>query len=509
MDSPNPNTSQLAGWTGRFGGPVLAMAVYCLLDGISVITVIGDVEVDTGPLAQTTAGIAALMAVWWMTEAVPLPVTSLLPLILFPLTGVLNLDQAAPPYANKFVFLFLGGFMIARAVEKWDLHRRIALLTVLGAGTQPTRLIAGFMIATAGLSMWISNTASTVMMLPIGMSLVVLVRDHMKHDSDGDRSGQNFATCMMLGIAYSASIGGLATLVGTPTNLFLAGFASDNDIELSFGRWILFAAPLAIVLLVVAWLLLTRFVFPIRVRDIPGGRGLIQRELASMGNMSRGEWIVLCVFALTATAWVAREPLTNWTWLVERVPPVGRVNDSIIALIGACSLFLIPVDVKRGEFALDWDTAVQIPWGVLLLFGGGFCLAEAMKASGLARWIGEGVEDLELSAFFLMLAVTAMVVFLTELTSNTPTVAAFLPILFGVANELGFDPMFLLVPATLAATCAFMLPVATPPNAIVFGSGHIAIRSMAKAGFWLNLVSIALIAAWMWLVGTRVFSIEL
>ncbi|MBP88443.1 MAG: anion transporter [Planctomycetaceae bacterium] len=504
MESPNSNQSQLIGWIGRIGGPCLAIAVYLLLDGTSITAY--ERSIGLNP-AQATAAIAVLMAVWWMTEAVPLPITSLLPLILFPLTGVLDLNEAAPPYANKFIFLFLGGFMIARAVEKWNLHRRIALFTVLGAGTQPTRLIAGFMIATAGLSMWISNTASTVMMLPIGMSLVALVTEHLKKDSNSGHSGTNFATCMMLGIAYSASIGGLATLVGTPTNLFLAGFTDDHNIELSFSRWMLFATPLSIVLLFLAWILLTRVVFPIRVREIPGGRALISQELAAMGRMSRGEWVVLCVFALTATAWVLREPITKSETLVAALPVLGKMNDTIIALIGACSLFLIPIDAKRGEFALDWDTAVKIPWGVLLLFGGGFCLAEAVKTSGLAQWIGEGVSQLNLSPLLLMILVTTLVVFLTELTSNTPTAATFLPILFGVAQGMNVDPMLLLVPATLAATCAFMLPVATPPNAIVFGSGHIEIRSMAKAGVWLNILSIVLIVAWMWLVGTQVFGI--
>jgi sodium-dependent dicarboxylate transporter 2/3/5 len=497
--------AQLVGWIGRIGGPVSAYLVYWLLNGIA-IEIDGSV-IDPGR-ARATAAITTLMAVWWMTEAVPLPITSLLPLILFPLTGVFELSEAAPPYANKFIFLFLGGFMIARAVEKWHLHRRIALLTVLGAGTQPRRLVAGCMIATAGLSMWISNTASTVMMLPIGLSLVALVSERLQSESPDDRVGTNFATCMMLGIAYAASIGGLATLIGTPTNLILAGFADDNGIAIGFSRWTLFAAPLSFVLLLLAWLLLTRCVFPIRVRDIPGGRALIRGELDKMGSMSRGEWIVLVVFVMTAAAWILREPVTRWVWLVEHLPPLAKINDTIIALIGACSLFLIPVDVKRGVFALDWDTAVKIPWGVLLLFGGGFCLAEAVKGSGLANWIGARVALLELSSFALMLVVVALVVFLTELTSNTPTAATFLPVLFGVAQRMNIDPMLLLVPATLAATCAFMLPVATPPNAIVFGSGHIEIRSMAKAGLWLNLISIALIAIWMWLVGTRLFSIN-
>ncbi|MEX0819527.1 MAG: DASS family sodium-coupled anion symporter, partial [Pirellulaceae bacterium] len=387
------------------------------------------------PEAAKTGAIATLMAVWWMTEAIPLPVTSLLPLILFPLCGILELDEAAPSYANKFIFLFMGGFMIARAVEKWNLHRRIALMTVYVVGTQPVRLVAGFMLATAGLSMWISNTAATVMMLPIGLSLVTLLSDQLRQaDPSDERTGKNFATCMMLGIAYAASIGGLATLVGTPTNLFLAGFASDHHITIGFGRWMLFAAPLAVVLLATTWLLLTRAVFPIRVKQLAGSHALIGSELAKLGSMSRGEWTVLCVFASTALAWVLREPLTSSGWLVEAVPLIAKLDDTIIALIGLMALFLIPVNVRQGEAALDWKTAVNIPWGVLLLFGGGFCLAEAVTESGLAEWIGTRVEVLNLSAFALMIAIVAMVILLTELTSNTPTAATFLPILYGVAQ---------------------------------------------------------------------------
>jgi len=499
-DSSQPNKSQFVAWCGCVAGPLLAVLVYLYLGSLDSLT----------PEASKTAAIATLMAVWWMTEAIPLPVTSLLPLVLFPLGGVLELKAAAPPYANKFIFLFMGGFMIARAVEKWNLHRRIALLTVFVVGTQPTRLVAGFMLATAGLSMWISNTASTVMMLPIGLSLVTLLSEQLQQADDRDgQTGKNFATCMMLGIAYSASIGGLATLVGTPTNLFLAGFADERQIAIGFGRWMLFATPLAVVLLVSTWLLLTRVVFPIRVKRLEGSHSLIAAELTKLGRMSRGEWTVLVVFATTALAWVVREPLTNSRWLVGLVPPIAKLDDTIIALVGMIALFLVPVNFRKGESALDWETAVNIPWGVLLLFGGGFCLAEAFTESGLAEWIGTRVEVLELSTFSLMVTVVVMVIFLTELTSNTPTVATFLPILYGVALSSDVDPMLLLVPATLAATCAFMLPVATPPNAIVFGSGHIEIRSMVKAGLWLNLLSIVLISLWMWLVGSRVFGIAM
>lgn len=500
QSSNGSNTSQFVALCGRIAGPLLALLVYLHLGSLDSLTT----------AASTTAAIATLMAVWWMTEAIPLPVTSLLPLVLFPLCGVLELKDAAPSYANKFIFLFMGGFMIARAVEKWNLHRRIALLTVLAVGTQPARLVAGFMLATAGLSMWISNTAATVMMLPIGLSLVTLLSEQLQQANRGTSgAGKNFATCMMLGIAYAASIGGLATLVGTPTNLALAGFADKKEITIGFGRWMLFATPLAVVLLVMTWLLLTRVVFPIGVNNLAGSSALIKTQLAKLGPMSRGEWTVLSVFATTALAWVLREPLVNLRWLVETVPLIAKLDDTIIALMGVMALFLIPVNLRQGEAALDWETAVNIPWGVLLLFGGGFCLAEAVTGSGLAEWIGKRVEVLELSPLLLMVAVVVMVIFLTELTSNTPTIVTFLPILYGVARGMSIDPMLLLVPATLAATCAFMLPVATPPNAIVFGSGHVDIRSMVKAGLWLNLLSIVLISLWMWLVGARVFGVVL
>ena len=498
MTTEKSNNSLIVARLGCVIGVLLALVVFLMpsewLAGMD-------------PLAQVTAAVATLMAVWWMTEAVPLPVTSLLPLILFPFLGVMPFDDAAAPFANKYVFLFMGGFMLARAVERWQLHRRIALLTVLAAGTQPTRLVAGFMVATALLSMWISNTASTVMMLPIGLSLIALIGDKLQREDQADSS--NFAICMMLGIAYAASIGGVATLIGTPTNVFLAGFAQDNNIEIGFGRWMAFAAPLAIVILFLTWLILTRFVFPIRIRHIPGGRQLIRRELEKLGSMSRGEWTVLIVFSSTALAWVSRGSLAKWSLLTEHFPLIAKVNDGQIALAAAVLLFMIPVDRSKGIRALDWKTAATIPWGVLLLFGGGFSLARAVTRSGLAEWIGGNVALLDdAPPLAIIIGVTVMIVFLTELTSNTPTVAAFLPILYGVAQGIGIDPMLLLVPATVAASCAFMLPVATPPNAIVFGSGHISIQSMVKAGVWLNLLSIILVVAWMQLFGLRVFEIN-
>lgn len=487
------------------------------------------------------------MAIWWMTEAVPLPVTSLLPLVLFPMAGVLPIDQAAAPYADKNIFLFMGGFLIALAVEHWNLHRRIALLTVLAVGTKPTQLIGGIMLATAALSMWISNTATAAMMLPIGLSLVTLLADRigggntaiegvapadeLREEFDDTRDTEpsqpsaktaagydlpepkavvaRFSTCIMLGIAYSASIGGVGTLVGTPTNVFFAGFAHGKGISIGFAQWMALAMPLVAVFLFITWVVLTRIIFPISLRELPGGREVIRSELNKLGPVSRGEWTVLVVFAATALAWVVRAPLTSWGWLTELIPAVARLDDTVIAMTGAIALFLIPVRSPTGQFALDWKMANNLPWGVLLLFGGGFSLASAVTSSKLANWIGAQVAALEgLPTVLMTVAVVMIVIFLTELTSNTPTAAAFLPILYGVALGLDVDPLLFLVPATLAASCAFMLPVATPPNAIVFGSGHVRIGAMAYAGLWLNVIGIVLIPLLIYTVGTWVLRIR-
>ncbi|MCP4711053.1 MAG: DASS family sodium-coupled anion symporter [Planctomycetes bacterium] len=515
------SNAEIIAWIGRIGGPILSIAIYLLLPG--------DISQMTAE-ARATASIGVLMAIWWMTEALPLPVTALLPLILFPLAGVFpdptkgsQIQQAASPFANRFIFLFMGGFMIALAIEKWNLHRRIALLTVLAVGTKPARMIAGFMIATAILSMWISNTATTVMMLPIGLSVITLVKDRFGSASDQNKPPEDpsenmaqdlsqFGICLMLGIAYAASIGGVGTLVGTPPNVFFASFMDEQyGITLGFGTWMGFALPLVVIFLFLAWLILTKVVFPVKIKQIPGGKELIRQELRKLGPMSQGEWTVLVVFLLTASAWVLRGPLTTkWDWLIEQVPAITRLDDTIIALIGALLLFIIPVDIKNFQFALDWQTARRLPWGMLLLFGGGLSLAAAVTASGLDKWIGQLLSELDgLSPIILIILVTAVVIFLTELTSNIATATTFLPILGGVALQFGIDPLMLLAPAALAASCAFMLPVATPPNAIVFGSGYIQIGQMIKAGLWLNIIGLILIPLFMYTLGAWILSVTL
>ncbi|RCW40159.1 sodium-dependent dicarboxylate transporter 2/3/5 [Halopolyspora algeriensis] len=497
-------------WIGRFLGPALAIAVYFLLPGG---------EGGVPPEARGVAAVGALMAVWWVTEALPLAATALLPIALFPLLGVGGIEDATAPYANDIVFLFMGGFMLALAMQRWGLHRRIALRTVLAVGTKPVRVIGGFMLATGFLSMWVSNTATTVVMLPIGLSVLTLVFERMRggeraaeeeHVADAvekvsDRGAANFATCLMLAIAYAASIGSLATLIGTPPNLFMAGFLSETyGIEIGFGQWMLFGLPLAVVLMVVAWLLLTKVVYPTTMTDIPGGRELFRSELAKLGPMSRGERIVGIVFICTALLWITREPISNY------VPGFSELSDAGIAILAALVLFAVPVDARRGVFTLDWTSAAKLPWGVLLLFGGGLSLASAIGDSGLDAFIGRQVGALGgVPSLVLVLVAVVSVIFLTEMTSNTATAATFLPILAGVALGLNADVLLLVVPAAVAATCAFMLPVATPPNAIVFGSGHVTIPQMVKAGWWLNLTAIVLIPLAVYTLGGWALGIAL
>lgn len=453
---------------GLAAGPVLAVFVYLLLPA------------GFSHQARATAAVASLMAIWWFTEAIPLSATALLPIVLFPLLGVLDIADAAAPYADKVIFLFLGGFILGLAMERWNLHQRIALITILIVGTQPKRLIAGFMIATAVMSAWVSNTATAAMMVPIGMSLVTLMR---RGGSVPTKDVSAFAGSVMLGIAYAASVGGVTTLIGTPPNGVLKSFVeSELGWTISFQSWLVIGLPAAAIMLPLVWLYLTRLAFPSALREIPGGRSLIREQLAALGPVSRGEWSVLVVFTLTALAWMTRPQLVAWLGL-------PYLTDEGIAVAAAIALFLIPVSLRRGEFAMDWKTAERLPYGILLLFGGGLSLAAAIGATGLDKIIGEQFQILSgLPVWLVVLVVALVVVFATELTSNTALTSALMPVLAGAAAPLGVPAEFLLVPAALAASFAFMLPVATPPNAIVFGSGEISAARMARAGFTLNLI---------------------
>jgi solute carrier family 13 (sodium-dependent dicarboxylate transporter), member 2/3/5 len=473
---------------GRLLGPVAAVLVHQLLAA-------ADTGLSDG--GRATAAVAVLMAIWWVTEALPLAVTSLVPIVALPLTGAADLEAATSPYASPLIFLFLGGFVLAVAMQRWGLHRRIALLTVRAVGTRPRQLVGGFMLATAFLSMWVSNTATTVMMLPIGVSVLALLAKRVEeipdvedHDDLTGEGASRMATALMLGIAYAASIGSLSTIIGTPPNAFLVGYLRQQGIEIGFGEWMLFALPLSAVFLVLTWLLLTRWLYRPEIDEIPGGRELIQRELDALGAVSRGERLVAIVFASTAAAWIANSVLSG----VLEGTALGALDDAMIAVAAAIVLFVVPVDARRGTFLLDWEAAKELPWGVLLLFGGGLSLAAAVTANGVDAFIGQQFRGLAGVPLWVLVGVVALViVWMTELTSNTATAAALVPIIGGVAVVLGLDPMVLAVPAALAATCAFALPVATPPNAIVFGSGHVTVAQMARAGVVLNVLATVLI----------------
>ncbi len=503
---PEPARSGRRARIGLALGPVAAIATYLLVP-------VGEDGLTEG--GRATAAVAVLMAVWWVAETLPLAVTSLLPIVLLPLTGALELSTTTEAYGNPLVFLFLGGFVLALAMQRWGLHRRIALLTIRVVGTRPTRLVGGFMLAAGGLSMWVSNTATTVMMLPIGVSVLGLVAVKLGAGADerhGDRSvseiagdeaptsaeeiaespAPNLGTGLMLGIAYAASIGSLATLIGTPPNTFLAGFlAQTYDIDLGFGQWMLFALPLSLVFLVIAWVVLTRWMYPPEIDDIPGGAELIDEELATLGPLTPGERNVLIVFVCMAGSWILRGPLQD----LLAGTPLAAIDDPIIAIAGAIVLFALPVDWRRGVFTMDWATARQLPWGVLLLFGGGLALAAAVSGNEVDVFVGQQLAQLEAVPIpVLILAVVATVILLTELTSNTATTAALVPVVAGTAVVLGLDPMALAIPTALAATCAFALPVATPPNAIVLGSGFVTIPQMVRVGLVLNVIGTLLIA---------------
>lgn len=453
------------------------------------------------PSAQKMAAIAFLMATWWMTEAIPIPATSLIPIALFPLMGIMHTKVAAAPYASHLIFLFMGGFIIALAMQRWNLHRRIAMNIVKLVGFSPGRLIFGFMSATAVLSAFVSNTATTVMMMPIGLAIIHHVVTEGKKeglDKKIDFSPEKFAfgLNLMLGIAYAASIGGVATLIGTPPNTVLAGYLQKTyGYEITFAGWMKVGVPLVAIFLPLCWLWLTKVANPMKLKKVPGGRDLIDSELKAMGTMSSGERWTALVFGLTALGWIFRKKLGFMFYDPK------MITDAAIAMTGALVLFLIPVNIKKNEFVMDWHWASKMPWGVLILFGGGLSMASGFKATGLAAWIGSQVGLLDTAPILvLVIAVATLIIFLTELTSNTATSAMVMPILSAVAIGLGQNPLLLVVPAAIAASCAFMLPVATPPNAIVFGSGYVTIPQMVKSGFGLNIIGIILTVALTYLV---------
>lgn len=432
--------------------------------------------------AWAALGLMLMMATWWSTEAIPIPATAMLPIVLVPALGLGSVADATQPFAHPIIFLFLGGFTLGLAMQRWNLHRRIALLTLKAVGSNPRRQIAGFMLATAFLSMWVSNTATAIMMLPIGASVIGMLESASSTGADGVR---RYATSLLLAIAYSASIGGIATLIGTPPNALLAAYLNETaGLSIGFAQWMLVGVPVSAIMLFLAWWWLTRRDYGIS--NSGDSRDLILKELASLGPMGKGERWVAVVFVTTAAAWILR-PL-----LSESLLP--WLNDTGIAVGAAILMFLIPVNVREDQFLMDWETARGLPWGVLLLFGGGLAMAGVISSSGLAAWIAGALGTAGvLPTLVLMALVITVIIFLTEVTSNTATAAAFLPLLGALAEAQGLPPVLLTVPAAIAASCAFMMPVATPPNAIVFSSGDMAIRDMIHAGFALNLMGIVVV----------------
>jgi sodium-dependent dicarboxylate transporter 2/3/5 len=430
--------------------------------------------------AYSLLSITLWMALWWVTESVPIAITALLPIILFPMTGAIDLQTTTASYGHKYIFLYMGGFMLAIAIEKWNLHKRIALNIIKIIGTNISKIILGFMVATAFLSMWISNTATAVMMLPIAMSIVAQLQDNPKTEKNENLI---FGKALMLSIAYSASIGGMATLIGTPPNLVFAGYVEETyGIEITFLQWLKFGVPIAIPLLVIAWLYLTKFAFKFKQKEFPGGKEEINRLLVLIGPMKREEKLVSSIFVLTAFCWITR------SFILQEFFPF--IDDTIIAMTAGILLFVVPAsDFKKR--LITWEDAVKLPWGIILLFGGGMALAAGFQITGLASWLGAQMSVFQgLSVLVLVFVIITLVNFFTEFTSNLATTAMLLPILAPIAISLNINPYMLMVACTIAASCAFMMPVATPPNAVVFGSGYLRIPDMIKSGIWMNIISI-------------------
>lgn len=469
----SPETYQLV---GRILGPA-----------VFVLMLVTDQWQDAmNPQAWRAAAVGLWMAIWWATEAIPVPVTAFLPIVIFAPLGIASLRDAAAPYANPIIYLFLGGFIMALAVERWNLHRRIALAILDSTGTDGGRLIGGFMFVCALLSMWMTNTSTTMMLLPIVLSVIAVIRDNVPDLSEKNCS--DFQIAMLLGLAYGASIGGLATLVGTPPNALLIGYLAENyGLEISFARWMSVGIPVTVVMLPIAWIALTRFLYPVHIPASTAVDSHLHELREKLGPMSTAERRVAAVFCAVIASWMLRRPLTE-------LLGISGISDPGIVMTGAVLLFMIRSGDAAQPQLMTWDNASRLPWAVLILFGGGLSLAAAVSNTGLALWLGESLSPLNAwGTAVLVLAAVALVIFLTELTSNLATTATLLPVMGAIALQAGLPPLVLTVPITIAASCAFMLPVATPPNAIVFATGLISIPQMVRAGFFLNIIGIIVV----------------
>jgi sodium-dependent dicarboxylate transporter 2/3/5 len=461
---------------GAFLGPLLAVSMI----------LVGAPE-GLSQSGWMTASVGVLMAVWWATEAVPIAVTALLPIVVFPLLGIATIQDTTSPYANKVIYLFLGGFIVAFAMQRWNLHRRVALSVLQHVGGNGRSLVGGFMLASAVISMWVMNTSTTMMLLPIAVSIIAVI--HKTVRGMDDKGKEDFQYSLLLGVAYGATIGGMATLVGTAPNAMLAAFMQETyGTEIDFSSWMLVGLPLSAMMLPLAWVVLTRIIFKVDFKTSAEGKAALRQLKDDLGTMTVPEKRVAIVFVLMALTWVLRPLLVD-------LPGLSALDDSGIAMAGGIALFLIPSGDKSDPRLLRWTYAERLPWSVLILFGGGLTLASAVSRTGLAEWLGSSLQAIgALPLAAIVIVAATMIIFLTELTSNIATTATFLPVVGAIAIESGFDPIVLAVPVTFAASCAFMLPVATPPNAIVFGSGMLTIPKMVRAGMLLNIVGIFLVS---------------
>ena len=486
---------------GLVVGPIVAVLLYAWLPE-QYLNEQGD-WVSLTPAARAAASVGLWMAVWWITEAISVYATALLPLAVFPLIGAASMKATAASYGHELIYLFLGGFILAMALESCGLHRRFALRVLSLVGTRPTHIVGAFMGLSAFISMWVTNTATTIMLLPVALSIIRMVSESEPSIADpvtdtgstDDASDpkRNLSVCLLLGVAYAASVGGVGTIIGTAPNAFLVSFIQNQTgREISFVRWMTVGVPFVLVFLPLLWWVLCRRIYPVATRSIPGADKLLAELNNQLGKMKRAEKLTLAIFIMTAGAWIFR-PLLNAVHF-GGVAPFAGLTDSGIAVIAALLLFVTPVDISAGKFLIDWQTAVKLPWGLLILFGGGLSLAAALDNTGFSEFLGSLALVLsQLPTWVIVMFITGMMIFLTEMTSNTATTATLIPVLYAVAVGLGVDPYLLIIPAGIAASCAFMLPVATPPNAIVFGSGRVTIPQMSRAGFRLNLVGIVVL----------------
>lgn len=469
------NTYGLGKRIGFILGPVLF-----------VIMILSGPPEGMSEAAMKVAAVTVLMAIWWITEAVPIPAVSLIPIVLYPALGVMKTGAATAPYANPIIYLFMGGFFIASAMQKWNLHKRLALHTIKIVGSSPSKMVLGFMLSTGFLSMWVSNTATAMMMVPIGLAVITQITGHTSAQmvaGEGGAKELNFAKSLMLGIAYAASVGGIATIIGTPPNAIMVGVLKQNGVTIDFAQWLAFGLPLSIIMMAATWFILTKILFRTGDLQLSSGREVIEQDIKEMGKITYQEKVVLTIFVAAAVSWIGRSFLKP-----------AFIDDTTIAIIAALLLFIIPADLKKGQFILDWKTAVKIPWEIVLLFGGGFAVAKGFEVTKLAQWISTQLTSLDgVSILVFVLISTVFVVFLTEITSNTAIATLLVPIMGSAAVAMNVHPFATIISACVASSFAFMLPVATPPNAVVFGSGTMRIMDMVKAGIWLNIMGSILI----------------